>query len=163
MSGSVGAAALVEIGRGRAETLADGVFAIVSTLLVLEIKVPQAADGHSLARWPLIVDYPRCRLAVSFYGLVVLLALGFVLLLRMARAPGLIQEQVDRSFLRRGTRFSVLMGPVADALGAGDCRALRFSAVATSITSGSPSAARKVSENDGNLAAVVLRFDSRRI
>jgi len=170
-----------EIGRGRVEALSDGVFAIVVTLLVLEIKVPHVADGRSLAElagallalgpkflswvisfltvcviwlnhhrlfgllnamdnglfwrnanlllWTsfipfptaLMGDYPENRLAVSLYGLVMLLmALGFVLLrLHMVRTPGLIQGHVDRSVFRRGTRFSILLGPVAYALGAG--------------------------------------------
>ena len=38
-----------EIHRGRVEALSDGVFAIVITLLVLEIKVPHLADHGSVA------------------------------------------------------------------------------------------------------------------
>ena len=37
------------IGRGRLEALSDGVFAIVVTLLVLEIKVPHVAEHDSMA------------------------------------------------------------------------------------------------------------------
>jgi len=35
------------IGRGRVEALSDGVFAIVVTLLVLEITVPQVAEHET--------------------------------------------------------------------------------------------------------------------
>jgi uncharacterized membrane protein len=38
-----------EVGRGRVEALSDGVFAIVITLLVLEIKVPHVDDHGSVA------------------------------------------------------------------------------------------------------------------
>ncbi len=38
-----------DVGRGRVEALSDGVFAIVVTLLVLEMKVPQVAAHDSVA------------------------------------------------------------------------------------------------------------------
>jgi uncharacterized membrane protein len=38
-----------DVGRGRVEALSDGVFAIVVTLLVLEIKVPHVAEHESVA------------------------------------------------------------------------------------------------------------------
>ncbi len=45
----------------RIEALQDGVFAIVMTLLVLEIKIPELADGdvarHVLEQWPVILSY----------------------------------------------------------------------------------------------------------
>src|SRR5512137_2415535 len=158
-----------DVGRGRVEALSDGVFAIVVTLLVLEIKVPHVAEhgsvtalarallelapkfvswvisfltvcviwmnhhrlfrlmgrvDHGLFWWnanlllwtsfipfptALMGDYPGNRLAVAFYGLVMLLmSLGFVLLrLRMLAVPGLLDERVDRVAFRRGTWYSV--------------------------------------------------------
>jgi len=170
-----------DVGRGRVEALSDGVFAIVVTLLVLEIKVPHvevhdsatALGGALLALAPKFVswvisfltvcviwmnhhrlfkvmarvdrglfwwnanlllwtsfipfptalmgDYPGNRLAVSFYGLVMLLmASAFVLLRRrMLAVPGLLHDQADRGLFRRGTRYSVVMGPLAYLAGAG--------------------------------------------
>jgi uncharacterized membrane protein len=65
-------------------------------------------------------DYPGNRLAVSFYGGVMLLmALAFVLLRRrMLAVPGLLHEQADRSRFRRGTAYSIVMGPLAYLVGA---------------------------------------------
>jgi uncharacterized membrane protein len=172
---------LEEVGRGRVEALSDGVFAIVVTLLVLEIKVPHVASHGSVsellralldlapkfASWvisfltvcviwmnhhrlfqligrldrglfwwnanlllwtsfipfptALMGDYPGNRLAVSLYGVVMLLmALGFVLMRRrMIAVPGLLREQADRGAFLKGTGSSVLMGPVAYLVGAG--------------------------------------------
>jgi uncharacterized membrane protein len=169
-----------DIGRGRVEALSDGVFAIVVTLLVLEIKVPPVGTHDSLAElaralsallpkfvswvisfftvcviwlnhhrlfklmaridnglfwwnanlllWTsfipfptaLMGDYPTNKLAVSFYGWVMLLmALGFVMLrLHMHRNPGLVHEHVDRAVFRQGTLYAVVMGPTAYAAGA---------------------------------------------
>jgi len=69
----------------------------------------------------LMGDYPGNRLAVSFYGLVMLLmASAFVLLRRrMLAVPGLLHDQADRGLFRRGTRYSVVMGPLAYLAGAG--------------------------------------------
>jgi len=48
-----------------------------------------------------------------------MMALGFVLIrAHMHRTAGLVQEHVDRSILRRGTLYSVALGPVAYAIGA---------------------------------------------
>ena len=169
------------ISRGRVEALSDGVFAIVVTLLVLEITVPHVAEHDSMAElaralWTLapkfvswvisfvtvcviwlnhhrllamvsridnglfwlnanlllwtsfipfptalMGDYPTNRLAVSFYGGVMfLMALGFVLARwHLHRHPDLLQENVDRTAFRTGTRYSIVMGPVAYAVGAG--------------------------------------------
>jgi len=168
------------VGRGRVEALSDGVFAIVVTLLVLEIKVPHVEAHDSIAAlagallslapkfvswvisfatvcviwvnhhrllaqaaqidnglfwrnanlllWTsfipfptaLMGDYPGNRLAVSFYGGVMLLmALAFVLMRwHLQHRDGLMQDHVDRPAFRAGTRFSMLMGPVAYAVGA---------------------------------------------
>ena len=170
-----------QIGKGRVEALSDGVFAIVVTLLVLEIKVPhveahdsvRALAGSLLALAPkfmswvisfvtvcviwvnhhrlyaqvaridnglfwrnanlllwtsfvpfptaLMGDYPGNRLAVSFYGIVMLLmALAFVLMRwHLQRHDDLLLEGADRVRFRTGTRFSILMGPTAYAMGAG--------------------------------------------
>jgi uncharacterized membrane protein len=173
--------ALEDVSRGRLEALSDGVFAIVVTLLVLEIKVPQIVAHDSLSElasalgelapkfvswvisfvtvcviwlnhhrlfklmgqidnglfwwnanlllWTsfipfptaLMGDYPHNKLAVSLYGLVMfLMALGFVLMRwHMHRRDELVQEHVDRSLFRKGTRDSIVWGPVAYAAGAG--------------------------------------------
>ena len=168
------------IGRGRVEALSDGVFAIVVTLLVLEIKVPHVEHDSmaelgralwtlapkflswvisfvtvcviwlnhhrlftavsrmdnglfwlnaNLLLWTsfipfptaLMGDYPTSSLAVSFYGCVMfLMALGFVLIRGyMLRNADLFNEHVDRTAFRKGTRSSIVMGPIAYALGAG--------------------------------------------
>lgn len=169
------------ISRGRVEALSDGVFAIVVTLLVLEITVPHLAEHDSmteLARalgtlapkfvswvisfvtvcviwlnhhrllamvsridnglfwlnanlllWTsfipfptsLMGDYPANRLAVSFYGGVMfLMALGFVLARwHLHRHPDRLEKDVDRTAFRTGTMYSIAMGPIAYAIGAG--------------------------------------------
>ncbi|MCM2335107.1 MAG: TMEM175 family protein [Anaeromyxobacteraceae bacterium] len=169
-----------DLGRGRVEALSDGVFAIVVTLLVLEIKVPHVEAHDSLAAlagalWGLLPkfvswvisfltvcviwlnhhrllrlvgrfdpglfwwtanlllwtsfipfptalmgDYPGNRLAVSFYGVVMLLmALAFVLLRRrMLAVPGLLHDEGSREALRRGAGYAIVMGPVAYLVGA---------------------------------------------
>ncbi len=169
-----------EVGTGRVAALSDGVFAIVITLLVLEIKVPHVEDhgsvaalaralvaltpkfvswvisfltvcviwmnhhrllrlvgrfDHGLFWWnanlllwtsfipfptALMGDYPGNRLAVSLYGIVMLLmALAFVLLRRrMLAVPGGLHDEADRALFTRGTRYSILMGPLAYLAGA---------------------------------------------
>jgi TMEM175 potassium channel family protein len=172
--------AFENIGRGRVEALSDGVFAIVVTLLVLEIKGPHVAEHDSMAElaralWTLapkfvswvisfvtvcviwlnhhrlftavsridnglfwwnanlllwtsfipfptalMGDYPTSNLAVSFYGLVMfLMALSFVLMRwHMLRTPDLVEAHVDRAAFRKSARNSIVMGPMAYALGA---------------------------------------------
>ena len=80
--------------------MSDGVFAIVVTLLVLEITVPHVAEHESMA------ELAR--------------ALGFVLARwHLHRHSDLLQEDVDRTAFRTGTMYSIVMGPVAYAIGAG--------------------------------------------
>ena len=169
-----------QVGKGRVEALSDGVFAIVVTLLVLEIKVPHVEAHDSITAladallalapkfvswvisfvtvcviwlnhhrmftligridnglfwrnanlllWTsfipfptaLMGDYPGNRLAVSSYGLVMFLtAFAFVLTRwHLHRHDELVQEHADRERFRAGTRYSILMGPVAYAIGA---------------------------------------------
>jgi uncharacterized membrane protein len=52
--------------KARLEAFSDGVFAIAITLLVLEIKVPSAHDGHSLAHGLLELWPSYAGFAVSF-------------------------------------------------------------------------------------------------
>jgi uncharacterized membrane protein len=169
-----------QMSKGRVEALSDGVFAIVVTLLVLEIKVPHVEAHGSVAElagalftlapkfvswvisfvtvcviwvnhhrlfalvaqidnglfwrnanlllWTsfipfptaLMGDYPDNRLAASFYGVIMLLmALAFVLMRRhLQRHDDLVQAGADRARFRVGTRSSIIMGPVAYAIGA---------------------------------------------
>ena len=69
----------------------------------------------------LMGDYAGNQLAVSFYGLVMLLmALGFVIVRwHTHRHPALIREGVDHAAFGRGTRYSIVVGPLAYAVGAG--------------------------------------------
>jgi uncharacterized membrane protein len=180
MEATQAAKAPEQMSKGRVEALSDGVFAIVLTLLVLEIKVPHV-DAHgsvaelagallalapkfvswvisfvtvcviwvnhhrlfalmsridnglfwrnaNLLLWTsfipfptaLMGDYPDNRLAASFYGVVMLLMAAAFVLIRwhMLRSPELMQPDADREAFVAGTRFSILMGPVAYAIGA---------------------------------------------
>src|SRR5512137_1005392 len=158
-----------DVGRGRVEALSDGVFAIVVTLLVLEIKVPHVEAHESIAElagalgdlapkfvswvisfltvcviwlnhhrlfnlmrrmdnglfwwnanlllWTsfipfptaLMGDYPTNRLAVSFYGWIMLLmAFSFVLMRwHMLRNAALVHEQVDLALFKTKTIYSI--------------------------------------------------------
>jgi uncharacterized membrane protein len=170
-----------QMSKGRVEALSDGVFAIVVTLLVLEIKVPHVEAHGSVAElaaallslapkfvswvisfvtvcviwvnhhrlfalmsridnglfwrnanlllWTsfipfptaLMGDYPDNRLAASFYGSVMfLMAAAFVFIRwHMLGHAELMVPEADHAGFRAGTRFSILMGPVAYAVGAG--------------------------------------------
>ena len=73
MSGEVGN----DISKSRIETLTDGVFAIVMTLLVLEIAVPQLSHSEAaielpkqlLELWPVILSYGTSFIILGFFGL----------------------------------------------------------------------------------------------
>jgi uncharacterized membrane protein len=55
---------------GRIETFSDGVFAIAITLLILEIRVPEVEEGHTLAEalfglWPSYLAYALSFLVIG--------------------------------------------------------------------------------------------------
>ena len=64
-----------EISKSRIETLTDGVFAIVMTLLVLEIAVPQLSHSEEanelpkrlLELWPVILSYGTSFIILGFF------------------------------------------------------------------------------------------------
>jgi len=66
-----------EISKSRIETLTDGVFAIVMTILVLEITVPQISHSETaielpkqlLELWPVIQSYGTSFIILGFFGL----------------------------------------------------------------------------------------------
>lgn len=56
------------MGTGRLEAFSDGVIAIIITIMVLELKVPQHADAASLvAQWPVFLSYALSYLVVAIY------------------------------------------------------------------------------------------------
>jgi len=56
------------IGTARLEAFSDGVIAIIITIMVLELKVPQGADAAALiAQWPVFVSYLLSYLVVAIY------------------------------------------------------------------------------------------------
>jgi len=65
------------ISKSRIETLTDGVFAIVMTLLVVEIAVPQLSHSEAaielpkqlLELWPVILSYGTSFIILGFFGL----------------------------------------------------------------------------------------------
>ena len=64
-----------DISKSRIETLTDGVFAIVMTLLVLEIAVPQLCDSEAdielpkqlIELWPVILSYGTSFIILDFF------------------------------------------------------------------------------------------------
>jgi uncharacterized membrane protein len=64
-----------EISKSRIETLTDGVFAIVMTLLVLEIAVPQLSHSEVAAEltkellelWPVLLSYATSFIILGFF------------------------------------------------------------------------------------------------
>jgi TMEM175 potassium channel family protein len=68
-----------EISKSRIEMLTDGLFAIVMTLLVLEIAVPQLTHSEVAAGelprqllelWPVIYSYALSFIILGFFGLI---------------------------------------------------------------------------------------------
>ena len=174
MSEASGTLAVEDVGRGRVEALSDGVFAIVVTLLVLEIRVPHVATHDSVASlaaalrplapkfaswvvsfvtvcviwlnhhrlfkltaridnglfwwnanlllWTSFIpfptavlgDYPDNTVSVVLYGSVMaLMALSFTLMRwYVLRNPDLLEETANRNLFRKGTRLSLLFGPL---------------------------------------------------
>jgi uncharacterized membrane protein len=56
------------MGTGRLEAFSDGVIAIIITIMVLELKVPQHADAATLvAQWPVFLSYALSYLLVAIY------------------------------------------------------------------------------------------------
>jgi len=54
--------------KGRLEAFSDGVIAIIITIMVLELKVPQHADAASLlGQWPVFLSYALSYLLVAIY------------------------------------------------------------------------------------------------
>lgn len=165
--------------KSRVETFSDGIFAIIITLLVLEIKVPHIHDYHSdaelltallelfpkfigwiisfftiaviwvnhhkifkqikeldngvfwwnafLLLWCTFIpfptavlgDYPNNLTSVVLYGMVMaLMALGFTLMrLYAIRTKNVLGDHVDVTQFKKGTRLSLLFGPVMYLIG----------------------------------------------
>jgi uncharacterized membrane protein len=56
------------MGTGRLEAFSDGVIAIIITIMVLELKVPQHGDAATLlAQWPVFLSYALSYLVVAIY------------------------------------------------------------------------------------------------
>src|SRR6201986_4087318 len=54
--------------KGRLEAFSDGVFAIIITIMALELKVPQKADIHALLeQWPVLLGYVLSFVYVGIY------------------------------------------------------------------------------------------------
>jgi uncharacterized membrane protein len=57
------------VGRGRLEAFSDGVIAIIITIMVLELKAPQAATPRALlALSPVFLSYALSFLALAGFG-----------------------------------------------------------------------------------------------
>ena len=78
MSSSVGD----EISKRRLETLTDGVFVIVMTLLVLEIAVPRLSHSDASANLtkelielsPVLLSYATSFIVLGFFGLAMIIS-----------------------------------------------------------------------------------------
>src|SRR5580698_9988474 len=58
----------VSIGKGRLEAFSDGVIAIIITIMVLEIKMPEGHDLKDLAAtWPIFLNYLLSFVYVGIY------------------------------------------------------------------------------------------------
>lgn len=56
------------MGKGRIEAFSDGVLAIIITIMVLELKVPEGADWSVLAaQWPVFLSYVLSFVYVGIY------------------------------------------------------------------------------------------------
>lgn len=56
------------MGKGRLEAFSDGVFAIIITIMVLELKVPHGDDFAALTdRWPVFLSYVLSFINVGIY------------------------------------------------------------------------------------------------
>jgi uncharacterized membrane protein len=54
--------------KGRVEAFSDGVFAIIITIMVLELKVPHGAEWHDLITlWPVFLSYVLSFINVGIY------------------------------------------------------------------------------------------------
>jgi uncharacterized membrane protein len=54
--------------KGRLEAFSDGVFAIIITIMVLELKIPQKTDLDSLlAQWPVFLGYVLSFVYIGIY------------------------------------------------------------------------------------------------
>jgi len=56
------------MGKTRLEAFSDGVIAIIITIMVLELKVPQSPDFHALLPlWPVFMSYVLSFVYVGIY------------------------------------------------------------------------------------------------
>jgi uncharacterized membrane protein len=56
------------MGKNRLEAFSDGVIAILITIIVLELKVPQGAELHALIPlWPVFLSYILSFIYIGIY------------------------------------------------------------------------------------------------